>query len=71
MKKLILILAIMLIPKAFAISLDDAKNLLQEEKDEYIIPLKVFFLSQSFLTLLLIQKQRLEKGIKIFLCQYR
>lgn len=27
----------------FAISLDDAKNLLQEEKDEYIIPLKVLY----------------------------
>lgn len=27
----------------FAISLDDAKNLLQEEKDEYVIPLKVLY----------------------------
>lgn len=27
----------------FAISLDDTKNLLQEEKDEYVIPLKVLY----------------------------
>ena len=27
----------------FAISLDDAKNLLQEQKDEYVIPLKVLY----------------------------
>lgn len=27
----------------FAISLDDAKNLLKEEKDEYVIPLKVLY----------------------------
>ena len=27
----------------FAISLDDAKNLLQEKKDEYVIPLKVLY----------------------------